>query len=100
MTPEQTKAKQQAEVMLAFAEGEEIEWRRKGYENWQHGEPQFNWAEYHYRVKPDAPKKIKFEAWLSVTGELRHYPSTHQHDFAMNNWKRLPLLDLETEVTE
>lgn len=61
------EARRQAEVMLAFEEGKEIEFNRIGCanDNWQITEsPSWNWSEFDYRVAQ--PKKRKVEKWQWV----------------------------------
>ena len=55
-------ARKNAKIMLAYADGAEIEYRERGKE-W--GEPYcltFNHSEFEYRVKPKAPDRI----WVNV----------------------------------
>ena len=55
------KIRQQAAVMLAFAEGKEIEVRNKAYAGWrQIFSPAWDWScnEYRVRVKPKPPRKF------------------------------------------
>lgn len=43
-----------AEVMLAYDNGAEIEWKNQDYEGeWKDDDcPEWNWGVYHYRIKP------------------------------------------------
>lgn len=56
-------AKLRAAVMLAYADGKEIEWRdiRKGA--WQDApNPTWNWDKFEYRVKPEEDPRLRHEA--------------------------------------
>ena len=96
MTP-QERAKQQAEVMLAYANGAEIEaefqpdyWRT---DCWRiKTNPVWNWELWNYRVKKPAPKAVKLEAWIDLCGSLCHYIKGRN---IPSGWKRIPSLDLE-----
>lgn len=47
------EARKAAEVMLAFANGEKIQYRVKGGAEWRVKDaPTFEWNEYEYRIKP------------------------------------------------
>ena len=60
MTNEREEARRKAEVMLAFADGAEIQYSVKGSCEWMHAEDVFwNWCGCDYRVKPK-PR----EAWV------------------------------------
>ena len=101
MTP-QEKAKYQAEVMISFAEGKEIEVVNKGYSDWSATlEPLWQWLHFDYRVKPEEPKKAKLEAWITDTNRLAHFV---EGEIVIGHsswrWTRVPSLDLEYEVTE
>lgn len=74
------EARKAAEVMLAYANGEEIEYTVYGLNNWEVYNPQnnrelcFNWSDYKYRVKPEPtyrPFKNKEECWNEM---LKHEP--------------------------
>lgn len=48
------EARKAAEVMLAYADGKEIEWSHRGEEKWlEVGGPDFNWDHLKYRIKPN-----------------------------------------------
>jgi len=98
MTP-QEQAKYQAGIMIAFAEGKTIQWKRRG-SDWKDGAcPLWDWLSNEYRVKPAEPKKVIIEAWLDITGEVRW--QVKDNPFGPKQWTRLPsTLDLEYEVTE
>ena len=50
------EARKAAEVMLAYVNGEEIEYTVKGCNNWMKVDsPSFNW-DWEYRIKPKQPK--------------------------------------------
>jgi hypothetical protein len=90
---------EQIAVMQAFRDGAEIEMRKFGNTKWvSAGDPNWDWANWNYRVKAPAPNKIKFCAWMGSDGELRYFRDTGIS--GASNWTRLPLLDIETEVTE
>jgi len=93
MTP-QEKAKQQASVMLAYANGDEIEHRVKNSELWsQVTIVNWNWMDGDYRVKKPAPKVVKLEAWLTHSGQVCLYRADRSPN--ASSWKRIPSLDLE-----
>lgn len=51
------EARKAAEVMLAYADGKEIECTAKGMDIWKKSDrPIFNWCRYKYRVKPRSEK--------------------------------------------
>lgn len=91
MTP-QEKAKQQAEVMLAYANGAEIECSAHGVWVPCPLEPFWNWLKVDYRVKKPAPKVVKLEAWMTSCKELRMFVAGSTNP---PHWKRIPSLDLE-----
>lgn len=72
------KARKAAEVMMAYAEGKEIEFKTKKAENWQlceeKGELFFNWQDSEYRIKKEPtyrPFKNAKECWAEM---LKHQP--------------------------
>lgn len=72
------EARQAAEVMMAYADGREIEFNNSGVENNHHWiettEPIFNWSKRKYRMKPEPkyrPFKTKAECWK----EMGKHPS-------------------------
>lgn len=76
MTKEE--ARKAAEVMMAYADGKEIEFRRKKAENWrlcqEKGVLFFNWQDSEYRIKKEPtyrPFKNKEECWEEM---LKHQP--------------------------
>lgn len=94
MTP-QEKARQQAEVMRAYANGAEIEFKTVSTNNeWANcsSEPSWNWRLTDYRVKKPSPKVVKLEAYRSSLGLLFHVTKDYP---ASQEWKRIPALDLE-----
>lgn len=49
----QEEAKKAAEVMMAYADGRAIQYRKKGDADWAKSTtPAFDWYKYEYRVKP------------------------------------------------
>ena len=55
----QEEARKAAEVMMAYADGEKVEARKRGGDDWcESALPVFNWCRYEYRVKP---KQEKFD---------------------------------------
>ena len=54
------EARKAAEVMMAYANGEKVEGRKRGGAEWRESAlpPVFNWCGYEYRVKP---KQEKFD---------------------------------------
>lgn len=78
MTKEE--ARKAAEVMLAYANGEEIEYKYRISVQWEAFNPKsyktlsFNWDEIEYRVKPKTnyrPFKTKEECWNEM---MKHQP--------------------------
>lgn len=69
---EREKIKQQAAVMLAFAEGKKIEVRNKAYGDWrQIFSPVWDWFNYEYRIKPKLPRKfVRYYVCVRKTGNL------------------------------
>jgi hypothetical protein len=91
MTTPQEKAKQQAEVMLAFANGAEIEWYRDNVGEWQDAKaPQWDWSMNHYRVKV-VPKVVKYYCY-SNGYELKWVVGTAA---ISADWKPIPSEDKE-----
>jgi hypothetical protein len=91
---QQEKAKQQAEVMLAYANGAEIEsavWER---EHWLDcANPTWNWATSEFRVKKPVPKVVKLAAWMTVSGLVCFYREDARYN--VPNGKRIPSLDMQ-----
>ena len=51
------EARKEAEIMIAYANGKEIEYTIKGMDIWKKSDrPTFNWYRYKYRVKPRSEK--------------------------------------------
>ena len=47
------EAREAAEVMMAYADGEKVEGRKRGGAEWHESAlPVFNWCRYEYRIKP------------------------------------------------
>ena len=69
------EARQAAEVMMAYAEGREVEYYDVIDECWDSsGDLGFNWFDTKYRVKPETkyrPFKTKEECWQEM---LKHQP--------------------------
>ena len=72
------EAKQAAEVMMAYADGKEIEFNNRSIENNHHWEeatyPVFDWYSSKYRIKSEPkyrPFKTKAECWK----EMGKHPS-------------------------
>ena len=73
------EARKAAEVMLAYADGKEIEYKPTGikgiqYWNTTNGNPAFNWCENSYRIKPESkyrPFKDAEECWKEMQ---KHQP--------------------------
>lgn len=64
MTNEREEARRKAEVMLAFADGAEIQFYHWTNEDWDDvGHPSWNWDGNDYRVKPK-PR----ECWVKYDG--------------------------------
>lgn len=89
MTP-QERAKKQAEVMLAYAEGKEIE-RYTNMASWMlDDDPTWNWIDNDYRVKK-TPKVVKLWAYVGPSGQIER----RFEGLVLSNWKRVPQFDLE-----
>lgn len=72
------EAKEAAKVMLAFAEGVEIQYSHKGQNNWlnwiNESSPSFDWQTFDYRIKKEPkyrPFKTLKECWNEM---LKHQP--------------------------
>ena len=69
------EARKAAEVMLAYADGKEIEWRSKSSGCWESiTTPSFGWDETDYRIKPKPkyrPSKDAEECWQEMQ---KHQP--------------------------
>lgn len=69
------EAKKEAEVMLAYAEGKEIEVRSRHESLWREAEkPGFDWEYFEFRIKPSPkyrPFKDAEECWNEM---LKHQP--------------------------
>jgi len=90
MTP-QERAKKQAEVMLAYANGAEIECNAHGVWVTCQQEPFWNWTKVDYRVKKPAPKVVKLWAYVGPSGQIER----RFEGLVLSNWKRVPQFDLE-----
>ena len=69
MTREQ--AREAAAVMLAWADGKEVEYALRGHSNWEPNEsPCWSWAGCDYRIKPTlrpwAADEVPLGAWMRV----------------------------------
>lgn len=95
-----------AKVVLAYENGAEIHARRTGCGDllaWIYTpSPTWNFAEFEYRIKPQAPKKIKVEAWLDrrigrviFIAEGGRLPGARG---SLGDFIRVPSLDLEGEL--
>ena len=64
------EARKAAEVMLAYADGKEVEWAYKGENSWGKAIPiSFNWNIYDYRIKSQSkyrPFKDAEECWQEM----------------------------------
>ena len=63
-------ARKAAEVMLAYADGKEVEWSCKGRNDWRSlNTPSFNWDNIDFRIKPQdtyCPFKNAEECWQEM----------------------------------
>lgn len=87
----QEKAKQQAEVMLAYANGAEIEYTDVQNPWKLCTDPNWDWLRSRYRVKKPAPKVVKLWAYVGPYGQLER----RFEGMKISNWKRAPQFDLE-----
>ena len=102
-TPAQQEAKRQAEVMIAFSEGKEIECSNKDRNNWDVNRyPSWIWSEYDYRIAVPKPKKVKYCAFEFNDGGVTWSKEGSQSYVGRldNGMKRIPELDKEVEVVE
>lgn len=83
------------DVMTAALRGEEIE-LLSGVEWLPCNVPNWNWENFHYRIAPKAPKKVKLLAYIGV-GQLAWLEDDLT---APASWKRVPAEDKEVEVQE
>lgn len=87
MTPEE--ARKNAKVMLAFADGKNIQFSPQGKENWQLCKnPLFDFVDYAYRAQPDPqyrPFKSQEECWNEM---LKHQP----FGWIMDDYKYVQIL--------
>ena len=69
------EARKAAEVMTAYADGKEIEFKIVGGQEWEKTDtPTFVWSSYDYRIKKEPtyrPFKDKEECWNEM---LKHQP--------------------------
>ena len=69
------EARKAAEIMLAYADGKEIEFFIKGGRKWSRAiEPTFDWCDTNYRIKPSPtyrPFKNAEECWQEMQ---KHQP--------------------------
>ena len=69
------EARKAAEVMLAYADGKEIEWTHRNVYNWARAStPTFDWCQNDYRIKPEPkyrPFKDAEECWQEMQ---KHQP--------------------------
>ena len=69
------KRRKHADIIHAWAEGEEIEWRELGFDRWfpvrTGASPAWS-ADYEYRIKP---KIVKREGWVALFNNGRDFPS-------------------------
>lgn len=76
MTREEVK--KAAEIMLAFADGAEIQYSHKGQNNWlnwiNESSPSFDWQTFDYRIKPE-PKYRPFKTQEECWGEMHRHPN-------------------------
>lgn len=68
-----------AEVMLAFADGKEIQYSNKGQDHWfnwiNNSAPSFNWGRFDYRIKPE-PKYRPFHTQEECWNEMHKHPDS------------------------
>lgn len=99
MTPQET-AKQQAEVMIAFAEGKTIQSTRCSDREikWEdQPSPLWDWIHFEYRIKPQEPKKVTL---LGHVDEFKYARYALLEFKGPNLWTRVRALDLGYEATE
>ena len=89
MTP-QERAKKQAEVMLAYANGAEIEAEFRSNQWFDCSYPVWDWRNTNFRVKK-TPKVMKLWAYVGPSGQIER----RFEGLVLSNWKRVPLFDLE-----
>ena len=73
----QEEVKKAAEIMLAFADGAEIQYSHKGQNNWlnwiNESSPSFDWQAFDYRIKPE-PKYRPFKSQEECWHEMHKHP--------------------------
>ncbi len=83
------KARQKAEIMLAFANGAEVEFYRDSVGEWKCAKaPQWDWTTNEYRIKV-VPKVVKYYCY-DRSGELFWFDNPNYGSF-----KRIPSEDKE-----
>ena len=96
------KKHKHAEIIKAWADGAEIEYRHGHMDGWNSLEVCPKWFDFvEYRIKPAEPKMEKRLAWLDDCGYVRlfHENMTKQLTNGAVMF-RLPHLDCEVEVKE
>lgn len=92
------ETKKAIEVMQAFVDGKEIEYRGNGDCDWTKlSIPAWDWSKYIYRIKPAEPKKVKLLAYISNSGELRFVRSGETWPDGQG-YRRVPSEDKEVEL--
>ena len=74
---EREEVKKAANIMLAFANGAEIQYSHKGQNNWlnwiNESSPSFDWQAFDYRIKPE-PKYRPFKSQEECWHEMHKHP--------------------------
>lgn len=85
------------EVLNAYKRGEKIEYYNDAIDRWWAADdPSWDFAEFKYRIAKPEPKKVKLEAWLSGTKELRWFHEDAETPMLQQNkWTRVPSVDME-----
>lgn len=72
--------KRKIEVMTAYAEGKDIEYRRVGDDGWMHcTQPLWNWAHFDFRVAEEKEEEgVVYVVLVSGTEESRCHSGHHR----------------------
>lgn len=95
------EARKAAEVMLAYAEGKEVEFRKNGHSIWiKISSPLFNWSCGEYRIKQEPayrPFRGKEECWAEMQ---KHQPFGWLMDKNKKSYHSILLLEGEGDSYE
>jgi len=85
MSSHKENAKKQAEVMLAFAKGEQVEIRSRSGGSWQETQsPNWNWVDCDYRVSPKPVETVLYfhtAAGIAITESEYNHKGCFQQNY-------------------